>query len=347
MFGFRTASAVDNSIEQDFLFHEKEIIYPVVANFIYEHEKSQQNSEEIKWSKTLVSMPTFAIKEIEKDRELSGKIQGLLITKTLDRGRKFEEERFLTADSIYTTRTKNLFKVKGLCKASTKKDLRKVFIRINRATSMVSSADCSCPAGKSGYCNHVMALLLELADYSLRGLKKVPEEKACTSVARQWGIPGNKDLPKAPVMSTTTKRQADKQGISSTLYDPRMYVDNERFMQKVKKFKLQIMNIDKRIGFGHCIPHETVEYVNTKYGDFPFGSPIAFHLQPIEDNLHIFSNITKSIDSSIIKTSVSESACNLPFEFLKTANVVVSKNGHFAKKKRSFCSSFRLKTVNL
>ena len=74
-----------------------------------------------------------------------------------------------------------------------KKDLRKVFVSIYRAISMVSSADCSCPAGKSGYCNHVMALLLELADYSLRGLKKIPEEKACTNVARQWGIPGNKD----------------------------------------------------------------------------------------------------------------------------------------------------------
>ena len=254
---------------------------------------------------------------------MSGKIQGLPITKTLVRERKFKEERFLTADSIYTTKTKNLFKAKGLCKASMKKDLRKVFVSINRATSMVSSADCSCPAGKSGHCNHVMALLLELADYSLRGLKKVPEEKACTSVARQWGIPGNKDLPKAPVMSTTIKKQADKQGISSTLYDPRIYVDNERFMQKVKKFKLQIMNIDKRIGFGHCIPHETVDYVNTKYGDFPLGSPISFHLQPIEDNFHILSNITKSIDNSIIKSSVSGSACNLPFEFLKMENVVV------------------------
>ena len=168
---------------------------------------------------------------------------------------------------------KTYFRVKGLCKESLKIDLRKVFVSINRATSMVFSADCRCPAGRSGYCNHVMALLLELADYSLRGLKKVPEEKACTSVARQWGIPGNKDLPKAPVMSTTIKKQADKQGISSTFYDPRIYVDNERFMQKVKKFQLQIMNIDKRIGFGHCSPHETVEYVNTKYGDFPLGSP--------------------------------------------------------------------------
>ena len=100
MFGFRTASAVDISIEQDFLFHEKEIIYPAVANVIYEHEKSQQNSEEIEWSKALVDMPTFTIKEIEKHRQLSGKIQGLPITKTLVIGRKFKEERFLTADSI-------------------------------------------------------------------------------------------------------------------------------------------------------------------------------------------------------------------------------------------------------
>ena len=57
------------------------------------------------------------------------------------------------------------------------KHLRKVFASINRATSMVSTADCSCPAGKSGYCNHVMALLLELANYSLRGFKTFPEEK--------------------------------------------------------------------------------------------------------------------------------------------------------------------------
>ena len=47
---------------------KKEIIYPAVVNVIYEHEKSQQNSEEIEWSKTLVGMPTFTIKEIEKHR---------------------------------------------------------------------------------------------------------------------------------------------------------------------------------------------------------------------------------------------------------------------------------------
>ena len=73
---------IDNSIEQGFLFHEKGIIYPAVVNVICEHEKSQQNSQEVEWSKTLVGMPTFTIKEIKKHRQLSENIQGLPITKT-------------------------------------------------------------------------------------------------------------------------------------------------------------------------------------------------------------------------------------------------------------------------
>ena len=49
--------------------------------------------------------------------------------------------------------------------------------------------------------------------------------------------PRIKNLPETPVISTTIKKQAEKQEIGSTLYDPRIYLDNERFMQKVKKFK--------------------------------------------------------------------------------------------------------------
>ena len=130
-------------------------------------------------------------------------------------------------------------------------------------------------------------------------------------------------------MSTTIKKQTEKQGISSTLYDPRIYVDNERFIQKIKKFKHKTMNTDKRIGFGHCISNKTQKHVNTKYGDFPLGPPISFHLQPMEGNFHILSNITKSVDNSIIKSSVSGSGYNLPVGFLKIENVVVRKEWSF------------------
>ena len=66
---------------------------------------------------------------------------------------------------------------------------RLVVVKPSTNTSKVID-DCSfCPAGKNGYCNHVMELLLEVADYSLSQFKPVPEEIACTSRLRQWGIP--------------------------------------------------------------------------------------------------------------------------------------------------------------
>ena len=48
-----------------------------------------------------------------------------------------------------------------------------------------------------------MALLYEIAEYSLNQLTEVPRGKACTSVLRKWGVPGNKEVVKETVMRTT------------------------------------------------------------------------------------------------------------------------------------------------
>ena len=72
---------------------------------------------ETMWTKSLVNMPLFTIKEIEKHRDLSGKIKGLPIAETLPRGKKFKNERYLKSDSIFTTTNKNTFIVKCKCKA--------------------------------------------------------------------------------------------------------------------------------------------------------------------------------------------------------------------------------------
>ena len=143
----------------------------------------------ISWGKSLEMLPQFTIKEIEQHRQLSGKTPESAIIKTLDRGRKFKNERYITSDSIFAKRCKGIFYVKGLCKASMKKEKRLVTVKSSTITSKVLDGSCSCPAGKSGYCNHVIALLLELADYSLSQFKSVPKEFACTSWLRQWGVP--------------------------------------------------------------------------------------------------------------------------------------------------------------
>ena len=140
---------------------------------------------ETSWGKSLEMLPQFTIKEIEQHRQLSGKTPESAIIKTLDRGRKFKNERYITSDSIFKKCDKGIFYVKGLYKASMKKEKRSVAVKLCTTTRKVLDGSCSCPAGKSGYCNHVMALLLELADYSLRQLKSVPEGIVCTSRLRQ------------------------------------------------------------------------------------------------------------------------------------------------------------------
>ena len=131
---------------------------------------------EIKWGKSLMQMLFLTIKEIEDHRQNSGKDHGGPILKTIERGRKFMEERYISADSVSTAVQDDHFLVEGSCKASMKKELRTIRLNLNINTGYVNNAMCSCPAGLSGYCNHVMALLLELADYSLNQLQNVPEE---------------------------------------------------------------------------------------------------------------------------------------------------------------------------
>ena len=179
---------------------------------------------ETSWGKFLEMLPQFTIKEIEQHEQLTGKTPESAIIKTLDRGRKFKNERYITSDSIFTKCDKGVFYVKGFCKASMKKEKRSVAVKLSTISSKGLDGSCSCPAGKSGYCIHVMALLLELADYSLSQFKFVPEEIACTSRLRQWGVPGE-TMQKAPVMETTVQKQPSSKGITSTLYDPRKVDD--------------------------------------------------------------------------------------------------------------------------
>ena len=122
----------------------------------------------------------------------------------------------------YTAFNLLYFYVKARCKASMEKELRNVRIQLCKRTDEVYKATCSCPAGKSGYCNHVMALFYEIGEYSLNQLTEVPQEKACASVLRKCGVPGNKEVIKESVMRTILISSDQKKGIPPTLYDARL-----------------------------------------------------------------------------------------------------------------------------
>ena len=128
-------------------------------------------------------MPLFTIKEIENHRIKSGKSSSAIV-KTTDRGKRFKEERCLSEDDVFAANSERIFYVKEKCKASMKRKIRSMEVGINKINGDIIFAKCSCPAGDSGYFNHIMALLFDIADNSLHQLISVPEEKACISMAR-------------------------------------------------------------------------------------------------------------------------------------------------------------------
>ena len=103
-----------------------------------------------------------------------------------------------------------------------------------------------------------MALLYEIAEYSLIQLTEVPEEKVFASVLRKWGVPGNNEVVKESVMKTTLIGSNQKKGIPPTLYDARLNFNQIKNVASMLKLKFQLLKIDRNIGFGHVIPDTPV-----------------------------------------------------------------------------------------
>ena len=104
-------------------------------------------------------------------------------------------------------KAKDLFKFKAVYYASMKKEKRFVEVHLCRKSSKVKYSHCSCPAGNSGYCNHIMAMLYEITDYSLHSLKFDPLKLVSTSKIRQWGVSAEKYCRKAPVLETIIQKR--------------------------------------------------------------------------------------------------------------------------------------------
>ena len=163
-----------------------------------------------------------------------------------------------------------------------------------------------------------MALLFEVADYSLNQLKSVPEEISVTSRLRQWGVPGEVHL-KSPVMATTVYKNVGKRGISSTLYDPRRIEDEDQREQRVIKLTKDLQKIDKNIGLAACVPESKCEKLNTPYDIFDCRSPLAYHLNPVGFNHEIVTDLLK-FDSC---NYTIENFVELPLRFIAKDSLII------------------------
>ena len=113
-------------------------------------DKNAAVNMETSWGKSQEMLPQSTIKEVEQYIQLSGKTPESAIIKTLDRGRKFKNEHYITSDSIFTKYDKGVFYVKGLCKASIKKEKSSVAVKLSTISSKVLDGSCLTHLGKVG-----------------------------------------------------------------------------------------------------------------------------------------------------------------------------------------------------
>ena len=102
--------------------------------------------------------------------------------------------------------TMNVY-VKATCLPEMKKDRTySLFLTIEKSSINVSSAKCSCPAGKGphGSCKHLAALCFAIEDFvKTRNIAFEQGEEACTSVLQKWNQPRKRRLESKKVEDIT------------------------------------------------------------------------------------------------------------------------------------------------
>ena len=200
---------------------------------VVENKVEPSSNECWKHHKMFETSSSFYIKRYQRTSFVDWKNKNTVISKTLERGRKFKNEGYLCLDSIFTKCAKNTFAIKAKCSASMKKIKKGVVVTLTGKISRVEKIKCSCPAGASSYCN-------EIVDYSLKGLTEVPQEVfyIYTSQAWKWGITGKSDSFKKPIMSKVFCKDINKRGVNPTLYGQRNKFDTTDFSYKLETMEL-------------------------------------------------------------------------------------------------------------
>ena len=138
------------------------------------------------------------------------------------------------------------------------------------------SGKCSCVAGVSGYCHHVIGLFYYLAHCKQLGLGSLPDDLTCTSMQQRWSIPRGKTIQQKEIQDLLVKKPkigADyNKSIKSTLYSPSSQYDTltKEHFDGIEPKPL-IVSLVPRKDQANQFP-----LVPCKFGNVPKGSVLSY-----------------------------------------------------------------------
>ena len=153
-------------------------------------------------------LPTFLTEEVimahlqSSGKRFKGKDYSNVDYSTLQRGHQYFMELYIPGKYVRFCCKDGLVWVQARCYRSQKKNdpmhQMKLAISCN-APYHVAKAYCSCVAGCSGMCSHVIGLLKQLIHYVMMKLKSVPADLTCTQMQQTWHKPRPTEIKPVPV----------------------------------------------------------------------------------------------------------------------------------------------------
>ncbi|XP_073237731.1 uncharacterized protein [Porites lutea] len=304
---------------------DKQIIDPD-PHKIYSRRKQKQgtSSELVKestaaaefpttgWGTSLEKMPMFTRLQMNHHVLKSGKTIGNIDHHTVPTGlvkaRRFLDDEYL--EDIECASDSKYFFFKGKCCHSFRKNdpPHNLKIALCILSGEVESASCSCVAGKSGFCNHVLALMFKMCKFTLfscNSTKDLTEEQdqqsslACTSQLQQWHKKGGgKNIAPQPVMEVEVTKTKDEEfrlrsGIKSLVYDARMKTTHN--VAAEQKLKEQLKQIDPNMGLSQMaseqIDQTHTRLVETKFGKCQVGCFLSYQVSLTEAHFEATASI--------------------------------------------------------
>ncbi|KAG0436011.1 hypothetical protein HPB47_018194 [Ixodes persulcatus] len=149
-----------------------------------------------------------------------------------------------------------------------------------RESGVVEGADCECAAGKSGACNHSLALLKLLALLRAKDYEEVPPAVACTELPQQWHRPRGEAVASTSLQSVdwrSVREDGLETPITSKLYDAQRnaihFSDRMASIQTLGEslYSSQASPFAKRLQRATA-----ADPVKTKFGLAPVGSVLSY-----------------------------------------------------------------------
>ncbi|XP_071118722.1 uncharacterized protein [Haliotis cracherodii] len=216
-----------------------------------------------------------SLADLQADLSTSFMKQVSFSMKSKQQGFKFFSEVYFHSVSM-TYGENDTIVSSAKCYRSMKKNEPPHAVHVDIKPEEISYAYCSCQAGTSGSCSHVIGFIIALQQWQLMGFTEVPSKLSSTSLPEQWSKPRCTKVEAGDVphlVFVNPKPDRKKKPVTNTLTECRNVRVEEADVEHLQGLK------HLPIGYLVCNPSKTV---HTHVGPVPVGSGLSTHAKFFE-----------------------------------------------------------------